>query len=66
MKFKKIRDEDNVYGFDIIEILKFNYDGEGSAIGKFDGELESIHVNDLEIIMFGDPGSGDKYYELFE
>jgi len=57
MKFKKIRDEGNVYGFEVIEILEFNYDGEGSAIGKFDGDLQSIHINDLELIMFGDPGS---------
>ena len=57
MKFDKIRDEGNVYGFEVIEILGFNYDGEGSAIGEFDGDLQSIHINDLELIMFGDPGS---------
>ena len=66
MKFKKIRDEGNVYGFEVIEILGFNYDGEGSSIGKFDGDLQSIHINDLELIMFGDPGSGNKWYRHVE
>lgn len=66
MKFKKIKDEGNSYGFDLIEIIKFNYDGEGSAIAKEDGELCSIHPNDLDIIMFGDPGSGEKYYRLID
>ncbi len=64
MKFEKIKDEGNVYGFDLIEIIKFNYDGKGSALVKEDGALGSIHRNDLDIIMLGDPGSGEKYYQL--
>lgn len=39
MKFKKTKDDGNVLGFEIIEILQFNYDGKGSAIVKNDGEL---------------------------
>ena len=66
MIFKKIKDEGNVYGFDLIEIIKFNYDGKGSALIKEDGELGSIHPNDLDIIMLGDPGSGEKYYQLID
>lgn len=66
MKFKKIKDEGNVYGFDLIEIIKFNYDGKGSALIKEDGELGSIHRNDLDIIMLGDPKSGEKYYQLID
>lgn len=66
MKFKKVTDEGNVYGYELIEIIQFNYNGSGSAIAKLDGELDSIHKNDLPIILFGDPGSGDKYYQLVE
>jgi len=64
MKFKKITDDGNAYGFDMIEVLEFNYDGEGHAIIKEDGELAFCHKNDLNLIMFGDPGSGEKWYEL--
>jgi len=66
MKFKKVTDEGNVYGYEIIEIIQFNYDGKGSAITKVDGELDSYNLIDLNTIMFGDPGSGDKYYKLVE
>ena len=66
VKFKKIKDEGNCYGFDLIEIIKFNYDGEGSALVKQDGELSSYCSSYLDIIMFGDPGSGEKFYQLID
>ena len=61
---QKIRDENNAYGFDIIEILVFNYDGSGAAICRFDGELDSIRGDDLHYVLFGDPWTGERWYEL--
>lgn len=65
MKFKKIKDEGNVIGYDLIEIIKFNYDGKGSALVKEDGKLGSLHPNDLNYVMFGND-SGEEYYQLIE
>ena len=66
MVFKKIEDEGNSLGYDKIEILIFNYDGSGSALARLDGELGSIDKDELFYVLFGDPGSGAKYYELIE
>ena len=66
MTLKKIKDENNVIGFDIIEIIQFNYDGKGGALVKNDGILDSYVLIDLDYILFGDSGTGEKYYELIE
>ncbi len=66
MVFKKIEDEGNSLGYDKIEILTFNYDGSGSALALLDGELGSVDKDELSCVLFGDPGSGDRYYELTE
>ncbi len=66
MKFKKCSDVGNVYEFDIIEFIEFNYDGKGSAIVKNDGELMTYKLVDVNQIMFGVPGTGEKWYELEE
>ncbi len=64
MLLEKIADEGNVYGHDTIEILVFNYDGTGGAIVRYDGgeEIESLSRADLDYVLFGDPGSGDRWY----
>jgi len=51
MKFKKVTDDDNVFGFDIIEFIQFNYDGDGTALALCDGELTSFHKNDVGEII---------------
>lgn len=54
----------NPYGYERIHIWCFNYDGKGGAIATFDEatEFESIYGNDLDYILFGDPGSGIRWY----
>ena len=53
-------------GFDIIEFIQFNYDGKGSAIVKNDGDLGAYKLIDVNQIMFGHAGTGEKWYELEE
>ena len=64
MLLEKITDEGNVFGHDTIEILVFNYDGKGGAIVRYDGEQEIVRLFgvDLDHVLFGDPGSGDRWY----
>lgn len=64
MIFKKTDACNNPYGYKEIEIIKFNYDGDGSAIVKEEGLLSSYGIVDINIIMFGDE-AGTKLYELF-
>lgn len=68
MKLQKILDEGNAYGYETIEIIHFNYNGDGDAIGLYDGgnELEFIHHKDLDLILFGDPVEGSKWYKMTE
>src|ERR1035437_6895460 len=56
--------QDNPYGFDPIHVWCFNYDGEGSAIATYGDapDLEDIPSNDLYLLLFGDPGSGVRWY----
>ena len=44
----------NPYGFKTIEIVAFNYDGEGNAIVRYDGKpkLEWMHKKDLGLVLF--------------
>ncbi len=69
LNFKKVADKlkdrdgeeiTNVYGYDAFEILAFNYDGEGNALGfvTIDGKsnVELIHKKDLDNLMgLGEP-----------
>ena len=57
-------DEPNVYGYRTILIWKFNFDGNGTAIVSYDedSELHSCFGEDLEYILFGNPGSGHLWY----
>ena len=64
LKFKKIRDEGNVLGHEEFEIIEFNYDGNGSALLKANGMLDSLGLADVNYMMFGDAGTGEKYYDL--
>ena len=60
---KKISDDGNAYGFGKIEIIQFNYNGNGDAIVRHDGgQLESLGKQDLDLVLFGDPGNGDRWY----
>ena len=61
---KKVKDENNAYGYKQIDFIQFNYDGDGSSICFNDGELSSYCENDTNMILFGDPVSGDKCYKL--
>lgn len=63
MKFKKTKK--NIYDFETIEVLQFNYDGQGTAIVLNDGELDMYAVKDIENIIFGDESRG-RHYERVE
>jgi len=43
----------NIYGFETIEIIQFNYDGKGGSLAICDGELSSYNLLDTENIIFG-------------
>jgi hypothetical protein len=57
-------DEPNVYGYETIRILVFNFDGRGTALVSYDdnAELDSISGADLDYILLGNPGSGHRWY----
>jgi hypothetical protein len=60
---KKIKDEGNAWGYKVIEILMFNYDGKGGALVRNDGELGSYVLSDVHGILFGGD-DGEKCYEV--
>ena len=64
MSLRKTKAKGNAYGYARIDILVLNYDGKGGAIVRFDKkpDLESMSAGDLEIVLFGDPGEGTRYY----
>jgi len=64
--FEKTEAEGNVLGHDKIEIVEFNYDGNGSALVRWDSDpdLDSLGGEDLDLVLFGDPGSGTRFYRL--
>ena len=68
IRLKKTRAPDNVYGHDQIEVLHFNYDGKGGAIVRYGKgrDLESIAKGDLDLILFGDPRSGVRWYRVVQ
>ena len=53
----------NPYGFEMIEILAFNYDGSGHALANCDGQLDTIHPGDLVHILNLD-GESLQIYKL--
>lgn len=44
---------ENWLGFEKIEIIKFNYDGEGNALVFQDNELSYFSTFDLNFLIFG-------------
>ena len=54
----------NPYGWKEIHFYAFNVDGQGFALVSYDDELEFdyCHMNDLCIILAGDPGDGWRWY----
>ena len=69
MKFT--RQFENELNHEFIEILVFNYDGKGSALGlasytdKEEGYVKSLEVfslDDLELIFFGHKDKTGAYY----
>ena len=57
MTLEKLSDKYNAYGFDTIEVIAFNYDGEGTAVCFADGYLTLFGKGDLEEILC--PSCGD-------
>ena len=41
------------YDWEVVEIIKFNYDDLGSALALCDGRMTYIHLVDLNNILFG-------------
>ncbi len=62
----KISDEGNAYGFNRIDIIALNYDGDWGAIARNDDSetLDYYALIDLELVMFGDPGTGERWYKV--
>ena len=65
LKLKQVKE--NAYGYERIDIVHFNFDGEGSALvycyHEKEKHLASFRGKDLYRILIGDPGSGDIYYK---
>ena len=47
--------------WEIIEIIKFNYNGLGDAIALCDGRTTFVHITDLNTILFGSHHGGIHY-----
>lgn len=43
----------NYLGFDLIEVIAFNYNGKGSALILEDGELSYISEKNVHFLLFG-------------
>lgn len=54
----------NPYGFERIHVLQFNYDGKGSALLRYDNnkDLEDLSGVDLQMILTGEPYTGQRWY----
>lgn len=50
------------YDWELVEIIKFNYDGLGGAIALCDGRTTYIHSTDLNNILFGNQ-YGNVHYD---
>jgi hypothetical protein len=49
------------YDWEIIEIIRFNYNGLGDAIALCDGRTTFVHITDLNAILFGSQHGGVHY-----
>lgn len=49
------------YDWEIVEILKFNYNGMGDAVANCDGRTTYIHMIDLNEMLFGNQFGGQHY-----
>lgn len=49
------------YDWEVVEILKFNYNGMGDAIANCDGRTTYMHMVDLNAILFGSQYGGQHY-----
>jgi len=49
------------YDWELIEIIKFNYNGLGDAIALCDGQTTYMHLTDLNAILFGSQQGGIHY-----
>ena len=49
------------YDWEVIEIIKYNYNGLGDAIALCDGRLTYMHLADLNTILFGNQHGGSHY-----
>lgn len=49
------------YDWELVEILKFNYNGLGDAIANCDGRVTYMHQVDLNAILFGSQYGGTHY-----
>lgn len=66
MTLKKTKAKGNPYGYKQIAILALNYDGKGGALVRWDRnpDLESLSVEDLDVVLLGDSGTGTRYYRV--
>jgi hypothetical protein len=46
------REKHTDLGYKAIDIVEFNYDSKGTALARFDGELDSLHKSDLYGLLF--------------
>ncbi len=65
MTLRKTRAKGNPYGYALIEILVFNYDGKGGAVIRWgrNDDPEFLSGDDLDTVLFGD-SAGTRYYRL--
>ena len=49
------------YDWEIVEIIKFNYNGLGDAIAPCDGRTTYVHLVDLNALLFGSHHGGIHY-----
>jgi hypothetical protein len=49
------------YDWEIVEIIKFNYNGLGDAIALCDGRTTYVHLVDLNALLFGSQHGGSHY-----
>jgi len=49
------------YDWEIVEIIKFNYNGFGDAIALCDGRTTFVHIVDLNAMLFGSQHGGFHY-----
>jgi hypothetical protein len=51
------------YGYQVIEVLAYNYDGKGGMLTLADGELKTWDGTDRDNILIGDPRDGTNWYQ---